>query len=415
MQNKHTVIISNGHGQFHLINAAAAAHENQMLEKIIIGSYPTKKFKYLINSFPVFSKIEGINRFVMREIKEIPEEKITRCNISELFYQLANLKQNPFSKVINFEALSFRFYQREVLKKIDFANIKIYHCRSGYGGKTITEAKKNNCKVIVDHSIVHPSALIQMINKGGSYSVEEIQKIPDEWEMVLHDLSEADYILVNSDIVKKTLIDYGFDKSKIFVIYWGVDSYFENYLSNFPAKEYVIKDKIKFLFAGSITKRKGADSLLDVFQKEFSQKCQLTLAGGIDSTLIPMINAIKSDNIKLTGAVTRNELARLMLENDVLIFPTLAEGSARVVFEAMAAGMAIITTQNAGSVVESMKHGILIEPGDEHELRKAVNFFIDNPQKIKEFGENSRNTVTQQYNSSVYKRRILQLYNSILG
>ena len=46
-----------------------------------------------------------------------------------------------------------------------------------------------------------------------------------------------------------------------------------------------------------------------------------------------------------------------------LRLPASVEGSARVVFEALAAGCYVITTPNAGSIVKDEVHGALVEPG----------------------------------------------------
>jgi glycosyltransferase involved in cell wall biosynthesis len=117
----------------------------------------------------------------------------------------------------------------------------------------------------------------------------------------------------------------------------------------------------------------------------------------------------------MIGSVLRNELVHLMVAHEVFVFPTLAEGSARVVFEAMAAGMAVITTPNAGSVVEHEKHGLLIRPGDAAELRDAIQNMMDDRERISVYGNNARKLVEREYHSGIYRKKVISLYQWLAG
>ena len=46
------------------------------------------------------------------------------------------------------------------------------------------------------------------------------------WKEIMYDCEEGDRLLVNSDFVKNTFIEYGFDANKIDVVYLGVRSDF---------------------------------------------------------------------------------------------------------------------------------------------------------------------------------------------
>ncbi|MEW6557765.1 MAG: glycosyltransferase [Elusimicrobiota bacterium] len=190
----------------------------------------------------------------------------------------------------------------------------------------------------------------------------------------------------------------------------------KKYLNNYSPSKYLVRKNCGFLFSGFINKRESANFLIEVFAKVASENVQFTLIGKIDSTFNKKYcEMLKNKKIQLLSSITRDKLATLMLENDVFIFQTLAERSARVIFKAIAAGMPIITTPQADSVVKNMAHGIIIEPGNEEKLKDALYFFINNTNKIKEFGESSRITIKENYNSTVYKKKIIKLYNSVLN
>ncbi|MDF1613096.1 glycosyltransferase family 4 protein [Stygiobacter electus] len=412
---KNEIIISNGNGKFHLLYTAEKINEEGLLEAFYTSAYPSEKsIKYLLYINKLFNNVR-LQRWISRKTEGLKNVKIIRMNLSEIFYQLSNYVQgiiNSKSLINILNYLTINIYQIKANRFINNSNAKIYHCRAGYGGKSIKTAQKKGMKVIIDHSAPYPLAYIQLINNQGRYNSEEKVKVPVLWKFVLKDIHNADCVLVNSDFVKKTMIDFGFPENKIKVIYLGIDKDVEKILLNEINKNN--SNTIKYLYAGSITKSKGVDNVIRAFTNLGEKNWTLTLAGNISKDMRCIIKKIKDSRIKVLGGILRENLLRIMRYNDVLVFPSLAEGSARVVFEAMAAGMAIITTPQAGSVVENMKHGIIIDPGNEEQLKEAINFFIDNPEKIKEFGENSRITIKENYNSTVYKKKVIELYNSIL-
>jgi len=51
------------------------------------------------------------------------------------------------------------------------------------------------------------------------------------------------------------------------------------------------------------------------------------------------------------------------------VLPSLAEGSAGVIYEALASGFAVITTESAGSVVRDGIEGFIVPEGDPQALQ----------------------------------------------
>jgi len=58
--------------------------------------------------------------------------------------------------------------------------------------------------------------------------------------------------------------------------------------------------------------------------------------------------------------VPRSEMAAQYRWADIFLLPSLSEGSANVCFEALAAGLPVITTPNAGSVVRDGIEGFVV-------------------------------------------------------
>ena len=59
-----------------------------------------------------------------------------------------------------------------------------------------------------------------------------------------------------------------------------------------------------------------------------------------------------------------------------MVHPSLIEGSAKVIYEAMAAGVVPIATENTGSIIEDRKNGLIVEAGDVEDLRKKCFIYL---------------------------------------
>jgi glycosyltransferase involved in cell wall biosynthesis len=104
-----------------------------------------------------------------------------------------------------------------------------------------------------------------------------------------------------------------------------------------------------------------------------------------------------------------------MSRADVFIFPSLAEGSARVIFEALACGCFVITTPNSGSIVEEGVHGSVVSAGDSSSLARAVENAFRSRDAISVIGRNNAQLVREKFTQRDYGNQLANLYRSVLG
>ena len=136
------------------------------------------------------------------------------------------------------------------------------------------------------------------------------------------------------------------------------------------------------MFVGSWIKRKGVVELTKALLA-LKQDITLTIAGASIDDVKSITPYIFNSNIKLNilGYLNRNQLAELFSEHQIFVMPSLAEGSARVGFEALACGCFIITTFFSGTVVKDHENGYVVEAGDVVQLRDAILKALELPQK----------------------------------
>jgi glycosyltransferase involved in cell wall biosynthesis len=88
------------------------------------------------------------------------------------------------------------------------------------------------------------------------------------------------------------------------------------------------------------------------------------------------------------GQTPRDALLREMSEADVFVFPSLFEGFALVILEAMAAGLPLITTPNTAGpdLIEHGKEGLIVPAGDANALREAMESLLNDRERARAMG-----------------------------
>ncbi|GAB3891011.1 glycosyltransferase family 4 protein [Larkinella knui] len=191
------------------------------------------------------------------------------------------------------------------------------------------------------------------------------QSIRDETEFSLADsrleglIAEpqlATFCITASQFTRKTLIENGVPANQIRVIPYGVDT--TAFLQRRKAPSAA---KFRIIFVGRMNQRKGLADLLQAVRLLKSRTIEVILCGRgyIDHSILL---EYKELTIKVYEAIAQDQLVRELHQSHVFVLPSLAEGFAHVVLEAMATGLPIITTENTcgPDVIVEGKHGYLV-------------------------------------------------------
>jgi glycosyltransferase involved in cell wall biosynthesis len=146
-----------------------------------------------------------------------------------------------------------------------------------------------------------------------------------------------------------------------------------------------------FLSAGHLSLRKGTPYLLKAWAdiKGSAQVAQLYMLGRV--MLPPAMLQHLPPNVALQGHVSAADLDALYEKAAVLIVPSLCEGLAHVIPEAMSRGLAVIATPESGAegLVEDGRNGWIIPARDARTLAERISWCIENPEEVRNMGQNS--------------------------
>ncbi|ACT59474.1 glycosyltransferase family 4 protein [Hirschia baltica] len=203
-------------------------------------------------------------------------------------------------------------------------------------------------------------------------------------ERFAKEISLADRLVCGSEFVKSSFIDRGVCSKKMTVVKYG--SSFEP-LSNeeidVRRKKLEQSNLLNILYVGQFSQRKGLSYLCETVKKvKENIPARFSMIGSFygDRKWYEEYSDV-IDQLIVRGS--RHRVREEMLKADVLFFPTLFEGSALVVHEAVSMGLPVITTVNAGATfVGENSLGEILQIRDvESYSRSLVGLFEDHQKR----------------------------------
>jgi glycosyltransferase involved in cell wall biosynthesis len=211
-----------------------------------------------------------------------------------------------------------------------------------------------------------------------SVSTEVIENEQAECEL-------ADWVLCPSEYVADSYRIYGIPREKCLVI---------PYASNptlFARPNLPPDGKFRILYVGSVGPRKGIVYLLKALQQLPRNSFECTVIGRVEKDFAPIFKRY-GGLVTHIPAVAHEELAAYYQKASVFVLPTLDEGMAYVLMEALCSGTPVITTPNSGGdgVVKDGLNGYIVPIRNSESIAEKLTFFQSNPGLREEMASKAR-------------------------
>tara|TARA_X000000950_G_scaffold204072_1_gene245701 strand:+ start:43061 stop:44164 length:1104 start_codon:yes stop_codon:yes gene_type:complete len=218
--------------------------------------------------------------------------------------------------------------------------------------------------------------------------------------------SKATVFLCQSNVWKNFAIEkIGFDESRTSIInnWTATDK-----LLKIGANKKFNSGYLKILFVGWIEESKGVKEILIAFKRlsEEYSNLNLTFVGNgsyfYDAKAYVQKNYLNS-SVNFVGWVDGVKLEKYYQDNDVFVLPSKAEGMPNALIEAMAAGLAVITS-TVGSIpdfITNEENGMLIDQNNSEALYSAINKVIKDRHLKKYISQNGYEVAKKKFSSKV--------------
>lgn len=171
---------------------------------------------------------------------------------------------------------------------------------------------------------------------------------------------------------------------------------------------------LTIIYVGYLRYAKGIDTLIEVIKRlegrHFNYQFHIVGDGDMYSTLQQLIDDLKLDNhIYLHGHIdNRDKLLSLLRSSDLFFFPSLSEGSPRVVIEAMSQGCPVLSTP-VGSLPGCFEENkeILFFPFKDAEIATTKIFEVgENLEMLTQLRDRAYRKVSERFTMEEFIRTI---------
>ncbi len=198
------------------------------------------------------------------------------------------------------------------------------------------------------------------------YNEEVLRKEEEEYQLAYR-------LLCPSEFVVKTFMDYGFQREKLARHQYGFDE--SRFYSNNQPRD--PKRGLTMLFVGICAVRKGVHYALEAWLRSPAH-CdgKFLIAGDFlpayREKLSPMLS---HPSVHVLGH--RDDIPQLMRTSDVLVLPSIEEGSPLVVAEAMGSGCVPVVSDVCTEFCTHMETGLVHAVGDVDTLCRHITMLHD--------------------------------------
>ncbi len=252
---------------------------------------------------------------------------------------------------------------------------------------------------------------------GGQLLSQEAQRWP-EWEPTLvgtrdspaklarkvEELSLANIVFVPSQFVRDSLPAAIMEGKTCCVAEFGTPE-MSPLDTSLHERDSDVNRPLRLLFAGSLTQRKGLADLFEAMRLLGRGDVELVVMG---APVAPLEFYQRQLSFRYEPPRSQADVFRLMQQCDVFILPSIVEGRALVQQEAMACGLPLIVTPNAGGedLIEEGRTGFLVPIRSPHSLAEKISWFADNRQELPEMRQAAHNKAVK-YTWQSYGQKIV--------
>lgn len=289
----------------------------------------------------------------------------------------------------------------------------IFHGFAGSTAQSFRVAKDHGAVALLDQPIMHLAELQEMqVNEYEKWGVCPSAKpflYDQEIERNAIELEIADHIIVGLDFVKRSLVKRGVAPSKISVVPYGADV-----SGLFKPVKRPNRKSFTILYVGVLSWIKGLPYLLEAFSKLKIEDSELIVVGRAAPSWSDYFQKRFAEipNTRWIQGVPQQELAQLYEQADIFVFPSLVGGVGLVVYEAMATGLPVITSD--GDVV--IRHGVdglIADPCDDGTLQSTIGSLFQDRQLRESIGINAAKRA-QEFGWSTYRYRLVETYRQLM-
>jgi glycosyltransferase involved in cell wall biosynthesis len=380
-----TIVVN---GRFHHFHLARQLEKHGLLERIHTG-------------YPLFK---------LRDEEGIPSQKIYSYPYYHGSYMLALRYGLSYIPKLEWEwswraKLALDAYVQKRIKKPT-----VLIGLSGSALKSGKSAKQLGGRYICDRGSSHISYQDQILKEEYARWGLSFRGIdPRIIERERQEYEEADLITVPSQFCVDSFVKEGVNPVKIRKISYGAR------LERFKKCDEPPNDEFRVLWVGGVSIRKGFMDALHAFQELRHPRKSFRVIGAVEKDMSALISKENMDNVNFMGIVPNPQLPGIYSASHVFILPSIEEGLAMVMGEALACGCPVIASEHTGArdLFEDGKEGYIVAIRSPEMIAKRLQELADVPEIRQRMSEAAIKRVNSLGGWDTYGDEVASIINKL--
>jgi glycosyltransferase involved in cell wall biosynthesis len=358
-----------------------------LLERLYTDICAVKDWPRLLRLIPPALRPGGVQRLLGRDPKGIPARRITA--FTAFGYDYA--RRSNRARTTDERNAAFLWSGREFCRLVverGFGAARAVYVFNSAGLEILQAARPRGLKGVVEQTIAPRSIEWALLR-------DEAQRFPG-WETpaakdsMMEDYcareaaewAAADLVVCGSEFVREGIVNCGGAAEKCVVVPYGLERAAES-APRAPRRA----GPLRVLTVGAVGLRKGSPYVFDA-ARQLGPRAEFRMVGAVQ--VLPEAEKQLRAHVQLTGVVPRTEVAAHYAWADVFLLPSLCEGSATSIYEAMFQGLPVVCTPSTGSVVRDGVDGFIVPPRDGALIAEKLALLAGQPRALAEMSAHAR-------------------------
>lgn len=368
-----------------------ALHEAGLLSRFFTDICAAKGWPRLLRAVPPPFRTAGMKRLLERVPHGVPAEKISAFTTFGWAYARRRRLARSTAEAASVDLWAGNTFCDLVVRQ-GLGDASGVYALAGAALELLRHCRRLGRTAILEQ----PSAPREV---EAALVAREWEKFPD-WEERLgsngffrvvgeqerSEWDSADIVLCPSDFVRHGIGSCGGPVDRCVVVPYGLDLAGRGFSSSARLERRRV-GPLRILTVGSVCLQKGPQYTLAA-ARMLGTSVEFRIVG----PLLVSEPAQKelSKNVQLIGAVPRSKVVRHYAWADVFLLPSVCEGFGIVLLEALAEGLPVITTTNAGTVVRDGGDGFVVPIRDPEAIADRIQRFATDPSLLASMSASAR-------------------------
>jgi glycosyltransferase involved in cell wall biosynthesis len=298
------------------------------------------------------------------------------------------------------------------------ADCRIFHSCTAICLASLRAANQRGAVTLVESASCHPRDWrnVEMEEAArfgassgdgsGNHTERMLRRMEREFE-------ECDRIVVPSQVAQRSFAEHGYGEKTV-AVQTGVDAEF--FSPSAAGVTTTAPETFRVCYVGRVEFAKGVGYLLEAWKRLGLAGAEFVLVGEMKPQMKSLLRDYENCGVRVAGIQSQSEVARCYRESNLFVMPSLNEGLAQVLLEAMASGLSVVATDRTGAndCIEDGKEGFVVPARDVDALANAIQWCYEHREESQAMGRAARARIESEYTLEHYNERVIQMYRSLV-